>query len=106
MSRATFHRVLKHREISPALLYVAPHAWVQARNSVLTCAINSLCHNNTKPFERAVAFDQLYSLVSASFVSPLLFATSLLVYSVTCSKLPLNINGKLHPAGGHTKLAK
>lgn len=62
----------------PALLQVAPHVWVQAPNSVLICAINSLCHNNTKPFERAVATDQLYSLVSPSFVSPLLFATSLL----------------------------
>ena len=85
----------------PALLQVTPHGWVQARNSVLTCAIKSLCHENTKPFERAVATDQLYSLVSPSFVSPLLFATNLLAYSVTRSKLALNINGKLHPAGGH-----
>ena len=72
------------------------------QNSVLTCAIKSLCHENAKPFERAVATDQLYSLVSPSFVSPLLFATNLLAYSVTRSKLALNINGKLHPAGGHS----
>ena len=84
----------------PALLQVTPHGWVQARNSVLTCVIKSLCHENAKPFERAVATDQLYSLVSSSFVSPLLFATNLLAYSVTRSKLALNINGKLHPAGG------
>ena len=45
--------------------------------------------------------DQLYSLVSPSLVSPLLFGTNLLAYSVTRSKLALNINGKLHPAGGH-----
>ena len=86
----------------PALLQVTPHGWVQARNSVLTCAIKSLCHENAKPFERAVATDQLYSLVSPCFVSPLLFATNLLAYSVTRSKLALNINGKLHPAGGHS----
>ena len=67
----------------------------------MTCAIKSLCHANAKPFERAVATDQLYSLVSPPFVSPLLFATKLLAYSVTRSKLALNINGKLHPAGGH-----
>ena len=84
----------------PALLQVTPHGWVQARNSVLTCAIKSSCHENAKPFERAVATDQLYSLVSLSIVSPLLFATNLLAYSVTRSKLALNINGKLHPAGG------
>ena len=86
----------------PALLQVTPHGWVQAWNSVLTCAIKSLCHENAKPFERAVATDQLYSLVSPSFVSPLLFATNLLACSVTRSKLVLNINGKLHPAGGHS----
>lgn len=86
----------------PALLQVTPHGWVQARNSVLTCAIKSLCHENAKPFESAVATDQLYSLVSPSFVSPLLFATNLLAYSVTRSKLALNMNGKLHPAGGHS----
>ena len=40
--------------------------------------------------------------MSPSFVSPLLFATNLLAYSVTRSKLALNINGKLHPAGGHS----
>ena len=38
------------------------------------------------------------------FISPLLFATKLLAYSVTRSKLALNINGKLHPTGGHTSV--
>ena len=76
--------------------------WVQAGNSVLTCAIKSLCHENAKPFKRAVATDQLYSLVSPSFVGPLLFATNLLAYSVTRSKLALNIYGKLHPPDGHS----
>ncbi|CAH3180849.1 unnamed protein product [Porites lobata] len=31
-----------------------------------------------------------------------MFASNLLAYSVTCSKLVLNIYGKLHPAGGIT----
>ena len=86
----------------PALLQVTLHGSIHAQNCVLTCAIKSLCPENAKPFERAVATDQLYSLVSPSFVSPLLFATNLLAYSVTRSKLALNINGKLHPAGGHS----
>ena len=50
----------------------------------------------------AVATDQLCSLVSPSFVNPLLFATNLLAYSVTRSKLALNTNGKLHPTGGYS----
>lgn len=86
----------------PAMLNVTPHTWIQARNSVLTCAINALSHKSVKPVHKAVTADQLYSIVQPSFVSPLMFATNLLVYSVTRSKLALNIHGKIHPAGGNT----
>lgn len=81
---------------------MTPHGWVQAGNSVSTCEIKSLCHENAKPFERAVATDQLYSLVSPSFVSSLLFITNLFAYSVTQSKLALYIYGKLHPVCGRS----
>ena len=86
----------------PAMLNVTPHTWIQARNSVSTCAINALGHESVKPVHKAVTADQLYSIVQPSFVSPLMFATNLLVYSVTRSKLALNIPGKIHPAGGNT----
>ena len=86
----------------PAMLNVTPHTWIQARNSVLTCAIDALSHESVKPVHKAVTADQLYSIVQPSFVSPLRFATNLLVYSVTRSKLALNIHGKIHPAGGNT----
>ena len=85
-----------------SILNVTPHTWIQARNSVLTCAINALSHESAKPVHKAVTVDQLYSIVQPSFVSPLMFATNLLVYSVTRSKLALNIHGKIHPAGGNT----
>ena len=85
-----------------SMLNVTPHTWIQARNSVLTCAINALSHESAEPVHEAVTVDQLYSIVQPSFVSPLMFATNLLVYSVTCSKLALNIHGKIHPAGGNT----
>ena len=88
----------------PAMLNVTPHTWIQARNSVLTCAISALSHENIKPVHKAVTADQLYSLVQPSFVSPLMFATNLLVYSVTRSKLALNIHGKIHPAEGNTTI--
>ncbi|KAK2558845.1 hypothetical protein P5673_018456 [Acropora cervicornis] len=35
----------------PALIQVTPHGWVQAQNSVLICAIKSLCRENAQPFE-------------------------------------------------------
>ncbi|CAH3024189.1 unnamed protein product [Porites evermanni] len=65
MSRVTLHPVLKLTKNLPALLQVTPHGWVQTQNSMLTCAIDSLCHNNTKPYEKAVASDQLYSLLKS-----------------------------------------
>lgn len=79
-----------------------PHEWTRARNSFLTVAINSLCHENIKPVQKAVTPDQLYLLVQPSYISPFMFATNLLSYSVTRSKLALNMYGKLHPAGGNT----
>ena len=81
---------------------ISHSTWIQARNSVLTCAINALSHKSVKPVHKAVTADQFYSIVQPSFVSPLMFATNLLVYSVTRSKLALNIHGKIHPAGGNT----
>ncbi|KAJ7386185.1 hypothetical protein OS493_010578 [Desmophyllum pertusum] len=75
----------------PSLLQVTPHRWVQARNSVLSCAINALSNENIKPVQKSATTDQMYSLVSPYFISPLMFATNLLVYSVTRSKLALNI---------------
>ena len=85
-----------------SMLNVTTHTWIQARNSVLTCAINALSQESVKPVHKAVTVDQLYSIVQPSFVSPLMFATNLLVYSVTRSKLALNIHGKIHPARGNT----
>ena len=84
----------------PSLLKVTPHEWIQARYSVLTVAINSLCHENIKPVQKAVTTDQLYSLVQPYYISPLMFGTNLLAYSVTRSKRAFNMYGKLHPAWG------
>lgn len=86
----------------PVLLKVTPCAWVHARNSILASAVNALANEKTQPFQKAVSVDQLYSLVQPSFISPLMFASNLLAYSVTRSKLVLNIYGKFHPAGGIT----
>ena len=77
----------------PVLLKVTPHTWVHARNSILASAVNALANEKTQPFQKAVSVDQLYSLVQPPFISPLMFASNLLAYSVTRSKLVLNIYG-------------
>ena len=79
-----------------------PHEWTRARNSILPVAINCLCHENIKPVQKAMTTDQLYSLVQPSYIKTFMFATNLLAYSVTRSKLALNMYGKLHPAGRNT----
>ena len=83
----------------PVLLKVSPEGWSQSRNPLLACVVNAISNKSTKPVHKAVTIDQLYSLVQPSFISPLLFAANLLIYSVTRSKLALTICDKLHPAG-------
>ena len=81
----------------PAMLNETPHTWIQGGKSVLACAINALRHESVKPVHKAVTADQLYSNVQPSLVSQM-DATNPLVYSVTCRKLALNINDKIHLA--------
>lgn len=83
----------------PVLLKVSPEGWSESRNSLLACVVNAISNESTKSVHKAVTVDQLYSLVQPSFISPLLFASNLLIYSVTRSKLALTICDKLHPAG-------
>lgn len=100
-SKKIFHPVVKPTRL-PVLLKVTPHTWVHARNSILSSAVNALANEKTQPFQKAVNVDQLYSLVQPSFTSPLMFASNLFAYSVTRSKLVLNMYGKFHTAGGIT----
>lgn len=64
----------------PELLTLQPDNWMQARNDVLSHAINTLSHNSTKAVQKSAAVDQLYSLVPPSYVSTFIFAVRLLVY--------------------------
>ena len=82
----------------PVLLKVSPEGWSESRNSLFICVVNAISNESTKSVHKAVTVDQLYSLVQPSFISPLLFASNLLMYSVTCSKLALTVCDKLHPA--------
>ena len=82
----------------PVLLKVSPEGWSESRNSLLTCVVNAISNESTKSVHKAVTVDQLYSLVQPSFISPLLFASNLLMFSVTRSKLALTVCDKLHPA--------
>ena len=67
----------------PVLLKLSPEGWSESRNSLLTYVVNAISNESTKSVRKAVTIDQLYSLVQLSFISPLLFSTNLLIYSVT-----------------------
>ena len=88
----------------PGLLTLQPENWMEARNDVLSCAINALSHNSIKMVQKSVAVDQLYSLVQPTYVSPFMFAANLLVYSIARSKLATNIYAHILPAGGSSSL--
>lgn len=76
----------------PELLTLQPDNWMQARNDVLSRAINALSQNSTKTVQKPAAVDQLYSLVPPSYVRPFIFAVRLLVYSkITSNSCNLNI---------------
>ena len=82
----------------PVLLKVSPEGWSESRNSLLTCVVNAISNESTSSVHKAVTVDQLYSLVQPSIISPLLFASNLLMFSVTCTKLALTVWDKLHTA--------
>ena len=84
----------------PGLLQLRPDSWMEGRNEVLSHAVGALCHSGIKDVQKAVAVDQLCSLVQPSYVSPFLFGANLLVYSIARSKLAMNIYSKFFPAGG------
>jgi hypothetical protein len=88
----------------PGLLTLQPDNWMQARNDVLSCAINAPSQNSAKMVQKSVAVDQLYSLVQPSYVSPFMFAANLLVYSIARSKLATNIYAHILPVGGSSSL--
>lgn len=79
--------------ILPVLLIITPHTRVYDRNSIFASPVDTLANEKAQPFQKAVSVDHLYSLVQPSFISLLMFASRLLVYSVTHSKLVLNIMG-------------
>ena len=82
----------------PVLLKASPEGWSESRNSLLTCVVNAISNESTKSVHKGVT-GQLHSLVKPSFISSLLFASNLLIYSIKHSKLVLAICDKLHPAG-------
>jgi len=64
----------------PILLKVSPEGWSESRNSLLTCVVNAISNESIRSVHKAVTIDQLYSVVQPSFISPLLFASNLLIW--------------------------
>ena len=86
------------------LLSITPESWLSSRNLVLNSAVNGLSDRKTKPLKKAMALDHKYSLVKPSFISPFMFGSNLVIYSIARSKMAVNIYGKLHPGGQYTTM--
>ena len=78
---------------------ITPESWLSSRNLVLNSDVNGLSNSKTKPLKKAMPLDHKYSLVKPSFISPFMFGSNLVMYSIARSKMAVNIYGKLHPGG-------
>lgn len=73
------------------LLSITPEYWLSSRNLVLNSAVNGLSDSKTKPLKKVMALDHMYSLVKPSFISPFKFGSNLVMYSISRSKMAVNI---------------
>ena len=81
------------------LLSITPENWLSSRNLVLNSAINGLSDSETKPVEKVMTLDHMYSLAEPSFISLFMFGSNLVMYCIAGSKMAVNIYGKLHFGG-------
>lgn len=67
--------------------------------------VNALSDSRTKPIKKVMAVDQIHNLAKPNFISPIMFGANLVMYSITRSKMAVDIYGKMYP-GGQYKLMK
>ena len=67
-------------------------------------AVNGLSDSRTKPVKKVMALDHMCNLVKPSFISPFMFGSNLVMYSIAQSEMAVNIYGKLHHGGQYTTM--
>lgn len=90
------------KENSKCLSYICEfnvENWLSSRNPIVKAAVDGLTSSRIPPVKQVSAIDHMYSLVQPSFVSPCMFASNLLIYSISRSRMVANVYGKLHPGG-------
>ena len=89
-----------------------PKTYLNKRNSVLTnfamgaAGINSIDGNEKRSVHLVSSIDCLYKCRNLNYISPLHFATNLIVYNVSGSKLLCNTLAKMLPAGSYCTITK
>lgn len=89
---------VSHRNISE-LLKASPESWLTSQNPVLKSVVNALSDSRTKPIKKVMAVDQMHNLAKPNFISPIMFGANLVMYSITRSKMAVDIYGKMYPGG-------
>jgi len=67
--------------------------------------VDALSDSRRKPIKKVMAVYHIHNLAKPNFVSPIMFGANLVMYSIACSKMVVDIYGKLHPRGQY-KLMK
>lgn len=78
--------------------------WFDERPAILQTIINQLSDSETPTFLKELATEHLYRLRSRRLMSPLSFATNLMLYSLTCSKTAADIYGKFYRSGSYSAM--
>ena len=77
-------------------------AWLQRRNKVITAVVDGISDLKTSHLQKCLAVEHLYFLAcSDQFVLPFSFLVDLLLFTITNSKLVLNLVSKILPGGSY-----
>lgn len=81
------------------LLKANPESYLASRNLILKSAVEGLSDTRTMPVKKVMAIDHLQSVAKHNFISPIMFGSNLVMYSIPCSRMAVDIDRKLHPGG-------
>lgn len=96
------------------LMYYTPQTWLSQRNQVIVKFIETLTQNNNniygsrqeKFFKRAVAVDAIYGSRHGKYVSEINLVASAIKYSITRSKMVIDIDKHITSGGCYSQFQK
>lgn len=86
------------------LVNLDPAEWLQGKAPLIRGIVTGLSDSKTPTIAKVIAAEHLYGLVNRNFMAPFSFAKNVVSYSLTRSKILLDLNGKMHPGGRYSNM--